>query len=94
MIVQTKFRIKIKGLEDYRVCENGMLWKLDVVDSIGRFLKPRRITKDETRDAYRIGRKYYSAKKIEANLTEEDDQEQNERGKAAQLLEIYAGFMI
>jgi hypothetical protein len=71
-MIQSKYKINIEGLEDYRVTESGELWKLEVTDSIGRFLKPRRIKKDEDRDAYRIGDKYFTARNIQANLIEDD----------------------
>jgi hypothetical protein len=71
-MIQSKYKIQIEGLEDYRVTENGELWKLATTNSIKRFLKPIRIKKDVDRDAYRIRRKYYTTREIQANLIEDD----------------------
>lgn len=71
-MIQSKYKIKIEGLEDYRVTESGEVWRLGVTDSIQRFLKPIRIKKDEDRDAYRIGRKYYTTRQIEEALVHDD----------------------
>ena len=71
-MIQSKYKINIEGLEDYRVTASGELWKLSTTDSIERFLKPIRIKKDEDRDAYRIKRKYYTTRQIEEALVEDD----------------------
>jgi len=64
MTIQAEYKIKIKGLENYRVCEDGSIWRLQIVDTMGRTRKPIRVTKDEKRDAYRIGSKYYTTRQI------------------------------
>ena len=70
---RSKFIIKIKGLENYRVTEEGELWKLETVDKKGRTRQANRIKKDEARDAYRIGPKYFTSKAIKDSLKKDEE---------------------
>ena len=70
-MIQSKYKINIEGLEEYRVTASGELWKLATTNAIKRLLKPIRIKKDVYRDAYRIGRKYYTTREIQTNLIED-----------------------
>jgi hypothetical protein len=72
-MIRSKYKIKIKGLENYRVTEEGELWKLETVDKKGAVWKASRIKKDEARDAYRIGPKYFTSKAIKDSLKKDEE---------------------
>lgn len=74
-MVKEQFKIAIPELEDYRVGEDGHLYRLGFTDKRKNERGVRKIIKDEDRRAYKIGRSYYRASLIESKLVEIPEEE-------------------
>lgn len=68
----TKWKIDVKGMENYRFAENGDLYKLPFIDSAGKHRELRRIKKLD-KNRYVINGRYWSQTQLRPHLRIDDD---------------------